>query len=161
MRKLVAAAVVALTLAMPALAADAVAPERVALAKQLIEVSGAAKLYGDPDKFVGIMMQQIKKAAPGIDQAALDELQKIATEEFKSSSPKFLDEAAVIYARHFTEADMQAMIAFYKTEAGQHLSAELPAVTAECADIMAGVNVRIMERFRAYLQQRASGTPAK
>jgi TonB family protein len=41
-------------------------------------------------------------------------------------SPQFVDRAVEVYAKYFTDEDVQALTEFYKTPAGQHLNATTP-----------------------------------
>ncbi len=149
MRKLLAAAVLAVALVAPAFAADEISPERVALAKEVIELSGANKVYDNFDKNLDMVMGQMMQDKPNVDQATIDDIKKMMKEEFAAFKPQMIDNAVKIYARHFSEDDLRAMIAFYKSDAGQHLSAELPAISQETAQM----NVEFMKHFMARMQK--------
>jgi uncharacterized protein len=146
------AAVAALALAVACGAAradDTIAPERLALAKQVMELSGASKVYDNYDKNLDMMVAQIRQSLPPVDDATIADIKKIAVEEFAAARPQLMDGAIKIYARHFSESDLKTLIAFYKSEAGQHFSAELPAISTECMQL----NVPFTKSFMARLQQ--------
>jgi hypothetical protein len=154
MKKIVAAAILALCLASPGFAEDT--PAKLALAKELIQVSGAEALLGSSDMMVDAIVQQVKKSAPGIDNDAIEALKKIAKEEYTSSVPGMLDNSAKIYARHFSEGEMHDMIAFYKSDTGKRVVAEMPALMRESMQMSVEISQRIVQRFIQYMQERAT-----
>jgi|WetSurMetagenome_2_1015567.scaffolds.fasta_scaffold202691_2 uncharacterized protein len=140
----------------PALAEEAIPAARLAQAKELIQVSGAEALLGSADAMSDMMIEQVQKNVPGIDSEAIETLKKIVHEEYAKSAPQMLEDASRIYARHFSEAEMNDMIAFYKTATGKRLVAETPALMRECAQMSADLSTRIVQRFIVYAQERAS-----
>ena len=160
MKKFFAAAVIAVAAAMPAFAADQIAPERLALARQVMELSGANKVYDGYDKKLDAMVDQLRPAMPGADQTVIADIKKIALEEFNVYKPELMNGAVNVYARHFSEADLRALIAFYKSDAGRHFAAELPAVSQECIQLSAPFTKRMMERVQKYIADKAAADNA-
>jgi hypothetical protein len=71
---------------------------------------------------------------------------------------KTTDGAPAVYARHFTLSEMQQLIAFYRTPAGQKLTEQMPQLAAETLAI---ITPRLQEaqaqsflQFQALLRQR-------
>ena len=128
---------------------DAIAPERLALARQVLDLSGATKAYNNYDKNLDMMLAEIEQSLPPLDDATMADIKKIAVDEFAAAKPQLIDGAVKIYARHFSENDLNAQIAFYKSDAGQHFSAEIPAIAAECVQL----NVPFTRSFMAHLQR--------
>jgi hypothetical protein len=72
------------------------------------------------------------------------------------------------YQKHFTQRDIDALVAFYSSTTGQKVLDELPAIMAEGMQNMmpvmnkylAGVKERL-EQQAAELAQKSSGPPAK
>ncbi|MDE2182631.1 MAG: DUF2059 domain-containing protein [Alphaproteobacteria bacterium] len=160
MRKFLTAAAMALTLVMPAFAADQdIAPERLALAKQLMELSGATKVYDNFDKNLDVMLNQMLQGSHP-DEATIADLKKIAVEEFNADRPQMMDGAVKIYARHFTEDDLRALITFYKSDAGQHFAAELPVVSQECIQLDVPFMQHLMARVKQYIADKAAAQKA-
>ncbi len=137
-------------------AEDEISPARLALAKQVMEVNGSANAYENYDKNLELMVSQVRQAAPGIDDATVAELRKIANEEFLAYKPTLIEGTEKIYAKHFSEDDLRALLAFYKTDAGKHFAAETPGLTAECLQLTAPFSKRIMQRFITYVQSRVA-----
>ncbi len=132
-------------------AEDAIAPERLVLAKQVLDLSGAAKFYDHYDQNLDAMLSQLRQSMPGLDDATMADLKKIAVEEFNASRPEMVEGAAKIYARHFSEDDLKALVAFYKSSAGQHFAGELPAVAAESMQLTVPLTQRVIGRFQQYI----------
>jgi len=144
----------------PCHAEDAVAPERLVLAKQVMELSGALKLYDDYDKILDPMLAQIRQSVPNLDDATVADLRKIAVEEFNASKPDMIEGTAKIYARHFSEEDLKALIVFYKTSAGQHFTTELPAVAAESMQLTEPFSKRFIGRLQQYVADKIAAKKA-
>ena len=66
----------------------------------------------------------------------------------------------VIYARHFSEDDLKALIAFYKSDAGKHFAAELPAVSQECVALNVPFTKRFMARIGQYMAEKIAAQNA-
>jgi uncharacterized protein len=160
MKKIFAAAILATCLIAPAFGEDTIAPAKLALAKELIQVSGAQAMLGSPDMMADAMVGQVKKSAPGVDNDAIEMLKKITKEEFTASVPGLLENSAKIYARHFSEAEMHDMIAFYQSATGKRVVTEMPALMRESMQMSSGISQRIVQRFIQYMQERAT-TEAK
>lgn len=159
--RILAGTALALLLAFgPARAEDAVAPQRVALAKQVMELSGATKLYDNYDKNLDTMLVQLRQSMPNLDDATAADIKKMAVEEFTASKPEMIEGTAAIYARHFSERDLKALITFYKSDAGQHFTTELPAVMAESMQMMAPFNKRFYARLQQYIAAKIAAQQA-
>jgi hypothetical protein len=136
---------------------DAIAPERLALARQVLDLSGTSKIYDDYGKNLDTVIAQLRQSMPGLDETTVADLKKIATEEFNAARPEMIDGTIKIYARHFTENDLKALVAFYKSDAGQHFAAELPAVSTECMQLNVTFSRRFMARFQQYIAAKIAG----
>jgi hypothetical protein len=159
--RIVAATGLAVLLAFGAARADdTIAPERLALARQVLDLSGASKVYDNYDKNLDAVISQLRQSMPGLDDTMVADLKKIAIDEFNADRPEMIDGTIKIYARHFTESDLKALVAFYKSDAGQHFAAELPAVSTECMQLNVIFTKRFMARFQQYIAAKISGHDA-
>jgi hypothetical protein len=154
MKFLATAALAVLVAAAAARADDAPTPERLALAKQVMELNGSAAAYAKYDQNLDRLVEQLRASMPGADEATIADIKKIATEEFAAYKPTLIDGVVKIYAKHFSETDLKALITFYKSDAGQHFAAEIPAISQESMDLNAPFTMRLMERIRAYLMDK-------
>ena len=64
------------------------------------------------------------------------------------------------YQKHFTRGDIDALIAFYSSAAGQKLLKELPAVTAESMQAMMPIMRQHMEAVNQRIQQEIADMKA-
>jgi hypothetical protein len=119
----------ATTTAPPAGALD---PAKVAAIRQLLDVTGSGKMG---EEVIDLMMQQIKQGMSGaIPQT--DRLQRFMdafAKDFQGriSAQQINDAIIPIYAQHLSLEDIQSLIAFYQTPAGQHVIKALPQIIQE------------------------------
>jgi hypothetical protein len=75
---------------------------------------------------------QLKKKHPEVSDAELARRDR-ESEDLIENFPmeEMLNDMIPIYQRHFTKSDIDALIAFYSSPAGQKFLHETPAVTAE------------------------------
>ncbi len=156
MKKYFAAVVLAVCLVSPALADEDISPERLALAKQVMELNGSSAAFDNYDKNLDLMVSQLLADKPNVDEKVVADLKKIVVEEFNAYRPTLVDGAIKIYARHFSESDLRALIVFYKTEAGQHFASEMPKLTAENVQLMAPFVKHLVERVKQYVADKAA-----
>jgi len=109
----------------PPASATASSAAKDAKIRELINLMGTAKVAVDLMKSE---VAGIKKLLP-FPAAAQDDFEK---EFLATIDPKDLVDLVVpIYDRHFSEPDIDGMLAFYRTPVGQHFTKVLPDLTAE------------------------------
>ena len=100
------------------------------------------------------MFDSLRKARPDIPEAFFELLQKFLNDDaprmFADIQPDFED----VYARHFTSAEVVAMLAFYSSPAGQKLVEKLPTLSEEGAGISRKWIEANAPRIAAELEQR-------
>jgi hypothetical protein len=107
-------------------------PAKVAAIRQLLDVTGSGKMG---EEVIDLMMQQIKQGMSGaIPQT--DRLQKFMetfAKDFQGriTAQQINDAIIPIYAEHLSLEDIQSLIAFYQTPAGQHVIKALPQIIQE------------------------------
>lgn len=74
---------------------------------------------------IGATMQQ---SHPDLPQEALDVVRDEISASLRDSLPALLDQMAVVYEQTFTDAELDGMLAFYKSPVGQSMVAKLPQV---------------------------------
>lgn len=139
----------------PTFAEDAVSPERIKTAGELIEVSGAAQAFSASDDMIAGMFAQFRKSGIDIDAETETKMKAICREELEAAKPTLLDKTKEIYARHFSETEMRDMIAFYRSPTGQKVVAEMPALMRESVPLSSELMMRVMNRAVTYMQERA------
>jgi len=144
-------ALTALLLSGVAHAEDAVSPKRLALAKEVMSLNGSGAVYDHFDQTLDAMIAQVRRNLPGADDQVIADIKKIAIEEFTAVKPELIEKTAEVYARHFSEGDLRALIVFYKTPAGKRFAAELPALSNEIVKLNEPFNTRFTARLKVYI----------
>ena len=76
--------------------------------------------------------EQLKKKHPEVTEADLARLDSEAQELIKNFPlDEMLNDMVLVYQRHFTKSEIDALTVFYSSPAGQKFLHEMPAVTAE------------------------------
>lgn len=133
-------------------------PSEIATARKLIELKGASRLYGPV--LIGIIekakytfMQTNPMLARDLDAAAVQ-----VRNDMQPQLDQLKDQAAKIYASHFTEKELDEAYAFYKTPLGAKLIAVEPQIldqtvryAADWANRMSDV---VMTKFRDEMHKR-------
>jgi hypothetical protein len=123
---LVAVALFAFTAAAPAQHKPSAAA--MATANELIKVTGATNLF---KPLIAGVIEQAKTPFLQQNPALAGDLKQIAAKINAQLQPRFSElthEVALLYATHFTEAELKAILAFYQSPAGKKLLAIQPQV---------------------------------
>jgi uncharacterized protein len=116
---------------MTAAPAPAQTPDAVAAAKELMVTMKSA------DQFKAIMPSLMKALKPAIVQNRpeverdYDALVPMMLEAMNSRVEEILDTVAGVYARNFTAAELNEVVAFYRGPTGQKFVQRLPTVMQE------------------------------
>jgi uncharacterized protein len=123
-----AAVVVALAAFAPAAYSQQPSPAAIATAKKLIAFTGAAAMF---NPLIGGVVEQAKLLYLQQNPALAKDLNEIAEKLRTDLAPRFTelsDEMARLYATHFTETELKAILAFYQSPVGKKVLAEQPTV---------------------------------
>jgi uncharacterized protein len=119
---------------------------------QLVEGMKAAQKKGAEETF--------KRLIPDAKQGQLDRVNLMTDEAFRDFPiDEMVDAIVPIYQHHFTSADIEAVIAFYKSPTGQKFLKERPSMMAE--SMQAGQDVilkrlpEILERLKKQIDKLA------
>lgn len=101
--------------------------------------------------------EQLKAADPAVDPRAVRIVQEVVSEEYEKLTQATLSWSAEFMFRHYSEAEVRELIAFYRTEAGRKTIDLLPRMTMEMstalrekmAEMPARIQAKIAERVRA------------
>jgi hypothetical protein len=124
--------------------AQAVDPERIALAKTYLEVSKQVITTKQLAYIVTATLSQLNPDHK--DQIAAAGTALIP--RFESYVQTMIDDVSRVYAARFTAPELQSIIDFYKTPAGEKLATETPASLQESYQISAKWGARIAEDMR-------------
>lgn len=114
--------VCALFAAHSAWAQDGISPEKRAGIERLLEASQALALGEQLSNAMVAQMTNVMRASnPNIPQPVLEAIPEVVNEVVADRLPEFVDDLIVIYDRHFTLDDIEALESFYSSEVGKKL----------------------------------------
>jgi len=118
-------------------AAPSANPKSEALARRYLKAIHFESLM---DTMMGAMLPLITdsaaKQAPNLtaaDRAKLTDIVRASMREFYT--PKMIERMVPIYAATFTEAELEAIVAFYESPVGQAVVAKSPSLAPKSADV--------------------------
>lgn len=144
----------------PVYAADPVAPEKRQRIEQLLEITGALNIGKMMSQAVTSQMSNaLKQARPDIPATAFDmieeEVNNVVSEAL-SAPGGFVDQIVPIYDKYFSVAELDALIDFYRSPAGQKAISVMPQITQDAMRIGQrwgqSLGPVIAERIKARLQ---------
>jgi len=133
-------------------------PQAVLLAKQIVELKGVKTMFdpvvrGVVEKVKDVLLQTNFMLAKDLNESAA-----AVHKDYDARSSELVDATARIYARHFTEAELKDILAFYQSPAGKKLLVEEPKATEEsvrfAADWADNLSTDVMARMRAEMKKR-------
>ena len=145
MIKPVLCGVVMILAAKIAFAGDA---ERLALSKRVIELSQGELVAQQMLDFLvpaitGLSLQH----NPDLTNEQKAKVARLTKEELDAAMPEFVVAAAQIYADHFTEDELENIIAFYESETGQRFQELVPTIMQESIVRSEAISQGIAQRF--------------
>lgn len=115
--------------------APAPSAEQVALGRRMAAA-------GDFNAIVGAMgaaeVERLARETPDLTDAERARLREIGQATFAASRTRLLDMVGVIYARHFTAAQLTEITAFLESPAGRAYIGAFPRLLPEIAQAMQG-----------------------
>lgn len=139
-------------------AAAKVTPEHLALARAVLDFTGAGKSF---DAVVPKLLQDartvILRTNPAL-QPDLDVVVGELTTKLGDRDDELLASIANVYAAKFTETELKEIAAFYQSPTGQKLTASLPDVLREsfgyAQDWSRRMSVEVMNQVRAEMAKK-------
>ena len=127
--------------------AQAQRAEFKASVRKLMAVSGSdATLKMIPEQILSMIEQQ----APALPESVKVEIQAMFSEEALLS---LMDQMVPIYAKYYTQQDMDDLIAFYDTPLGKKLSTVQPQITLESMSVAQQWAAEIGQKVAAKIMQ--------
>jgi hypothetical protein len=79
-------------------------------------------------------------------------------EEMRKNFPidEMIEVQVPVYQKHFTHADMDALVAFYSTPAGRKYVAEMPAINSESMQAMFPIIQKMMAKVTERMQEEVA-----
>lgn len=123
----------------------------------------------DMERTLNATFDQVNQIAEGMatqagmrprDREAFDRyMQRVGEVLREEASWAQLKEPMVqIYAKHYTEAEVQGLIAFYESPLGRSMTAKTPAVMQDSAAITQAMMKRVMPRLAELAQELRANT---
>ena len=152
--------VLALLLAGSAGAARADDASRLGLAREIVivthTVDNTRKLM---PTFMGQMRDMLVKMDP-THAKDVDVILQRSSQKLDDQLASFADLAAEVYAREFSEEDLQALLAFDRSPAGQHLIDKQPEITQAMVKVGQRWGQMIAQQVIAdYQKEKAAAVP--
>jgi uncharacterized protein len=139
-------------------AQQAPSPAALAAAKELVTLKGGAAMF---DPLIPGVIESAKNQLIPTNPQLTKPLNDVAAQfhkEYGAKRAELLDIVAQTYARHFTEAELKDIVAFYKTPAGKKMIAQEPAAikeTLDAAQVWANqLSDEVLQRFRTEMQKK-------
>jgi hypothetical protein len=79
----------------------------------------------------------LKQSQPDIDQKAFDVVLAVADEEFAAKSDALLAKIVPVYAKHFTEKELDELLEFYRSPIGRKTTETMPTLMQESMELAA------------------------
>lgn len=142
----------------PQPAAPAVAPEQIALARQVVELSGASASF---ENVIPAFIEQAKAmflpTNPDLGRQ-FNEVGELLKTEFQPRVNELIQSISVAYAQRFTMDELKRIQAFYQSAEGQKLVRTVPSIMEETfarSQQWSQVVTRdLVQRFREEFQKR-------
>jgi len=119
---------IALALSSPAVYAQPASMAGLLTAKEIVEVTGSTTLF---NTLIAGVIEQAKNLFLQQNPNLSKDLSEVANKMRTDLTPRLSElnsEVARLYATRFTEPELKAILAFYKSSAGKKLLSEQPAV---------------------------------
>ena len=130
--------------------AQAQSAEFMASVRKLMAVSGSdATLKMIPEQILSMIEQQ----APALPESVKVEIQAMFSEE---ALLLLMDRMVPIYAKYYTQQDMDDLIAFYDTPLGKKLSTVQPQITLESMSVAQQWAAEIGQKVASKIMQSST-----
>ena len=141
-----------------AVAQEAGSPEALRAANELVQLLSKDLMAQTTKEVTEQAWPQIERILGKTDQATTAALRREFEASMAAMMAESMQDAAPIYARHFTEAELRDILAFYHTPTGVKALQRLPQVLAESTAAMAlrleSSMTQTMDSFTRILRER-------
>lgn len=138
-----------------ALAQEAPSEARMALAREVMTLSGGEGAFnGMIEQMRPVIVEDMR--GRGASQELADHVYALMVEEFRREAPRFAELGAIAYAGAFTDQELIDIAAFLRTPSGRQMIAKQP----EIAGAMMRAGMIIGQEVAARVIERARQTPA-
>jgi hypothetical protein len=157
MRAVRAGAVLLAVIAFP-VAAGAQSAAHLKLAREVVDVSGAAKTF---DRVMGVIFQQTyttyAQQNPDLSKELAGVLQDLIP-EFDKRKEEIADIVAQAYAAKFTEAELKELLVFYNSPLGRKVNSEIAVIMqdafAKTQQWSGKVSQQLIDRLKVEMKKK-------
>lgn len=137
---------------------------RRSLVSEIFDVMEYGKVIEQTaDVVASQIVVQVKTGRPDLDAVTESEIREVVRESFLGLKPEMMTFTERLMSRHFTEEELQAMLAFYKTEAGRKTIQVMPQIVQETTiwvqPAVKEIVPQIMKRVKALLREEGTRAP--
>lgn len=133
------------SMALHAQTAATVNPALEAKVRELLALTSAEDMA---EQMIGQMIPAMKEMAPGVPESVWSEL------EAEMNLDDLIDELIPVYVAEYTEGEIDAMLAFYRTPEGKSVIRKMPSVMNQSMMIGQRWGQKAAERVFEGLQQK-------
>ena len=131
----------------------------VDMAARLIEKTGVLQqAEAMLPLIMGPFVEALKAAHPGQAQDIDDLVQNLILPDMRAALPEFVKSFSVIYAQHFTEQELKAIIQFYDSPVGKKMIAKQPEMMQQGQALGAAwgreIAMRAIDKHRAKFAEK-------
>lgn len=126
--------------------------------EKLMQLTGTAQLASQMVSTINAQfIEGMKRSQPNIPDRALAIVHEVLDAELAkgfSGPQSMMSDVAAVYAKHFTQDDVRAMVAFYESPVGRKMIQAMPAVVQESMMIGQRWAQTELPRITSVLQER-------
>lgn len=136
---------------------------RIDAAREYIASNGMERgLNQQIAKMIANISAQLRKNYPDANAGKIDEIANTVLAEFESRVPELLDDAARVYAQHFTSRELKEMTRYNKSPVGQKLQEKQSVIGREMSEAfdlwLTRVSYNAAQRMEELLADTGSST---
>ena len=159
----VPAALAIVLVAVPVSLAHADESSRRSVVSEIFDIMEYEKLIErTADVVAGQIVDQVKTERPDLDPGTESDVREIVRESFLELKPGMMALTDRLMSKHFTEVELQEMLAFYKTGAGRKTVQVMPQIIRETTiwvqQAVEEIIPQLMERLKARLRKEGART---
>ncbi|MBW2425646.1 MAG: DUF2059 domain-containing protein [Deltaproteobacteria bacterium] len=123
-------------------------------ARHLMEISGSTEMGMQmADLLSAQLFAAMQQSDPTLPEAVHDVISRVASDLVKERSGALFAEIAPIYVRHFSSAEIDAMIRFYESPTGQKVVKVMPDLMQESVVISQSWAIGLQPELLSRLEQ--------
>ena len=149
----------------PPPATEPVTPEKLALAREVFQITNLQQLMDGMNTMVAGMTRSVTSKLPDPQQQKIAGFRTAMNEEMKAHFvPELIDQMSEAYAKTFTADELRGIVAFYKSPTGEALVQKtptlmqnlMPAVLRDMPELLRGAINRYCTENTCTADERAA-----